>query len=341
MPIDHTRIITQSEHDALWEEARECGEVAWEQSDIERRQAIPQKLGNGERREIELQSGLKIYIYTSWYWRSLNLNYHYRTKNILLSNFYLMGGHRTINPGIQLEDDREERAGETCICYIPEAQSIEYFPAKQPHKTLGITIALDRLRSFGFAEADRPLLLQQLVQGKALASFHQSLNHTIPTMQQILQKILDCPYHGAVKRMYLESKVLELLALQFHHLGEVKRSDRTSPKLRSADIERLQLARDILQQKFDNPPSLLELARQVELNDYKLKQGFRHVFGTTVFGYVQACRMEQAQRLLSDRDLNISNVAERVGYASPSRFCHAFKRHIGITPSDYRRQFKA
>ena len=92
-----------------------------------------------------------------------------------------------------------------------------------------------------------------------------------------------------------------------------------------------------MQRSFAEPPSLLALARQVGLNDCKLKQGFRHLFGTTVFGYVHRCRMEAAKALLGDRDLNIAIVANRVGYASPSRFCHAFKRYTGLTPSDYRR----
>nr|WP_235926987.1 helix-turn-helix transcriptional regulator [Gloeocapsopsis dulcis] len=86
-----------------------------------------------------------------------------------------------------------------------------------------------------------------------------------------------------------------------------------------------------------HPPALLDLAKLVGLNDFKLKQGFRHLFGTTVFGYLQTCRMEQAQQLLSDRSLSIAEIAQRVGYASASQFCHAFKRYAGMKPSDYRR----
>lgn len=341
MILDTTQAITQVEYDALWKAARECGEVAWLWTDFERRQPIPKGLGQGEMRMIELQPGLTIHVNTCWYWRSLCLDYHCTNKDVLLSNFYLAGNRRMINPGIQFEDDREETAGETCLCYISEARSIEYFPAQQTLKNLSISISFDRLRSFGLAEENASPLLQRLLEGKTVDSFHQSLNHIKPVMQQAIQQILNCPYRGAIKRMYLESKVLELLALQIHQLAEVPRSALVSFKLRSADIDRLYLARDILQQRFDHPPSLLGLAREVGVNDYKLKQGFRHLFGTTVFGYVQHCRMEQAQQLLRDRELSIAEVASRVGYASSSRFCHAFKRQMNMTPSDYRRQFGA
>lgn len=340
MPLDHARTVGQSEYDAIWDNAWECGIAAWKQVDIECRQSIPQQLGQGETRVIKLQPGLEIIIEISVFWRPLYLDYRLNDKNALIASFYLAGSHRMINPGIQLEEDREESVGETCLCYLAGARSIEYRPAEQPLKNLLIAIDLDRLRSFGFLEDSAFPLLQQLVQGKTLKRFHQSLDNLTPNVQYILRQILDCPYSGPTKRMYLESKALEILTIQFHQLAQGTSSDQGLPKLHSADIERLQLARDILQQRFDQPPSLLGLARQVELNDYKLKQGFRRIFGTTVFGYVQACRMEQAQQLLCDLELSIASIAERVGYASPSRFSQAFKRQTGMTPSQYRRQLK-
>ena len=65
-----------------------------------------------------------------------------------------------------------------------------------------------------------------------------------------------------------------------------------------AIVCRIHQAKDILIRQIDNPPSLLSLARQVGINDFKLKQGFRQVFGTTVFGYLHSHRMERAAQLL-------------------------------------------
>ncbi|MBN4000976.1 AraC family transcriptional regulator [Nostoc sp. LPT] len=251
-------------------------------------------------------------------------------------NFYLAGDRRIINPGIQFEEDRAETTGETCLCYIKEVRSIEYFPAEQTLKSVGISIDLERLRSFGMTWDNAPSPLRSLIEGKSAKSFHQTLNQSTPAMQQALQQILNCPYQGAFKRMYLESKVLELLVLQFDQLLKKQKASSSTLTFRSTDIERLHLAKAILQRELEHPPTLLDLARLVGLNDFKLKQGFRHLFGTTVFGYLQTCRMAQAQQLLSNRQLSIAEVAQRVGYASPSQFCHAFKRHVGMTPSIYR-----
>ncbi|MEM6432830.1 MAG: AraC family transcriptional regulator [Cyanobacteria bacterium P01_D01_bin.115] len=338
MPIDHTRTIVQAEYDDIWDAAWDQGEIFWQQHGIESRRAIPSKLGKGEVREIELRSGFRIVIETSLFWRSLYLDYGSDSTEQLFSNFYLAGSHRMINPGLEREADREESAGENCLCYLAGARFLEYRPAEQMLQHVSVKVDFEQLRSFGLAEESPSPLVGALVQGQSASRFHQSFYSTaaIPTM---LQQILDCPYSGATQRMYLEAKALELLAIQFHQLTEHPGTESGLPRLRPEDRDRLHQAKAILRRQFEQPPSLQALARQVGLNDYKLKQGFRQLFDTTVFGYVQTCRMAQAQRLLQERELSVAHIADRVGHASPSQFCHAFKRHVGLTPSEYRRQF--
>ncbi|MEH1835867.1 MAG: helix-turn-helix transcriptional regulator [Nostoc sp.] len=89
---------------------------------------------------------------------------------------------------------------------------------------------------------------------------------------------------------------------------------------------------------MSHPPSLLNLAEEIGLNDFKLKRGFREVFGTTVLGYVQSLRLEQAQQLLRGTNLTVAEIASQVGYESITHFRHLFKRQFGITPREYRQQ---
>ena len=100
----------------------------------------------------------------------------------------------------------------------------------------------------------------------------------------------------------------------------------------------MQLAKAILLTNLEHPPSLLELAQRVGLNDCKLKRGFRQLFGTTAFGYLYQQRMEKARDLLKVDTMNITEVTAVVGYTNPSAFGAAFKRMFGTTPSAYRRQ---
>jgi AraC-like DNA-binding protein len=156
-------------------------------------------------------------------------------------------------------------------------------------------------------------------------------------MHRTLQQILNCPYQGWTRQFYLESKALELLILWLAHAAD---SDKTFDlcKLSLDDIDRIHQAKDILTRRLNQPPSLLELARQVGLNDRKLKQGFRQIFGTTVFGYLHNYRMQQAQRLLMAGQMNVKETAQSVGYASQSAFNAAFKKRFGVNPKTVQRR---
>ncbi|MHC5828351.1 MAG: helix-turn-helix transcriptional regulator, partial [Nostoc sp.] len=123
-------------------------------------------------------------------------------------------------------------------------------------------------------------------------------------MQVAVQQILQCPYQGVTKRMYLESKVWELVALIIQQEIQIHQGSLEIYALRASEVDRVYHAKEILLKHHDNPPSLIQLARQAGLNDRKLKQGFRQVFGTTVFGYLHQYRMELAHKLLIQGNMN-------------------------------------
>ena len=105
--------------------------------------------------------------------------------------------------------------------------------------------------------------------------------------------------------------------------------------VRLATCDRSHYAQEILLKNLANPPSLLELARQVGMCDYNLRQGFKEIFNTTVFGDLRDRRMERAQQLLLDGQLKVATVARAVGYDSPTLFNAAFKQKYGTSPKAY------
>lgn len=182
-----------------------------------------------------------------------------------------------------------------------------------------------------------PPLLKQLIQKSQ--PIQEQFRHVQPTtaaMQSVIHQILCCPYQGLTRWLYLEGKVIELIALRLDQVNQSQPADLAKSGLHSEDIDRIHYASDILLQRLTNPPSLVELARLVGLNDYKLKQGFRQVFGTTVFGYLQNHRMERAKQLLAEPTFSVAGVTRAMGYASQSHFCRMFKQQFGMTPRHYR-----
>jgi len=104
----------------------------------------------------------------------------------------------------------------------------------------------------------------------------------------------------------------------------------------SADQKAIQAAENLLTGCFENPPTICELSKLVGLNEYKLKNGFREMFGKTIYEYVRELRMRSAKDLLEDDNLSISQVAYKVGYINTSHFARAFKKEYGLNPSDFR-----
>ncbi|NEO28323.1 MAG: helix-turn-helix transcriptional regulator, partial [Kamptonema sp. SIO4C4] len=212
---------------------------------------------------------------------------------------------------------------------------VDWF-SKQSLTSVSIHIESELLRSL-VASSLKTLpnpLQHYIARTKQLPYF--CLSETTPAMQIALSQMLHCPYRGITKQIYLESKTLELIALKLEQLLPVSWDETNGTTCNPSDIESIHHAKEILLTRLENPPSLVELSRQVGLNDRKLKEGFRHVFGTTVFGYLNNYRMEQARSLLEQKDLAIGQTARAVGYGSVSAFSTAFRRKFGISPRAYR-----
>ncbi|MBN4002000.1 AraC family transcriptional regulator [Nostoc sp. LPT] len=255
----------------------------------------------------------------------------------LTSKFSLSGGVRTVTPNVpEVSDDYEEVAGYNYLFCLPDVQEFEHFTANQQDQNIKIYWNADLLSSFQSSFEDLPALLEQLKENPMKQRFHQPLGVTTPTMQLLLKQILQCPFRETLRLMYLEAKVLELLVLQIAQWGENHQVLQRSLHFRADEIERLHHAKTILNQRLPHPPSLLNLAKEIGLNDFKLKRGFREVFGTTVLEYVQSLRLEQAQQLLRGTKLTVAEIASQVGYESIGHFGYLFKRKFGMTPREYR-----
>jgi AraC-like DNA-binding protein len=155
-----------------------------------------------------------------------------------------------------------------------------------------------------------------------------------PTLECIGNQLVNCPFTGAARKLFLEGKALEILA---EELGEG--NGNTSPKRGNyarEDLDSLELARTILDQEYTDPPTILDLSRRVGLNDFKLKRGFKDLYGTTIFGHVRKLRMEKARALLEAGTYNVTEVALETGHSCLGHFSAAFKKAFGVVPSRYR-----
>lgn len=155
-------------------------------------------------------------------------------------------------------------------------------------------------------------------------------------MQRALLQMINCPYRGATRDFFMESKALELVTYKLDQLGE--KQNRLSPQACLDDelIDRARYAGRLLTQDLENPPAISAICSQAGMCRTKLHQCFQNVYGTTPFEYLRMKRLETAQRLLHQGGMNVTQVAFAVGYTSLSHFSKAFKHYTGCLPSHYR-----
>lgn len=102
-------------------------------------------------------------------------------------------------------------------------------------------------------------------------------------------------------------------------------------------LETIRQVHDLLTDNLDRRFTIEELSRRFLINPSSLKEMFKGVYGKSLAAHIKEHRMELAARLLSETDLSIAEIAERVGYESQSKFSAEFRKTYGRLPSEHRR----
>jgi AraC family transcriptional regulator of arabinose operon len=97
----------------------------------------------------------------------------------------------------------------------------------------------------------------------------------------------------------------------------------------------------LLEQRTDNPPSLRQLARAVNLSPAHLTRLFRQETGRSPVRYGRELRLDHARRLLQTSFLTVKQIMAASGWNDPSHFCREFKRRHGDNPRTVRRDAMA
>ncbi len=148
----------------------------------------------------------------------------------------------------------------------------------------------------------------------------------------LLHSLLHTPYIPLTQSFY--HHLLKLL------LGEVLRSlqsEKRSDALFSlADVDRIRSAKEWIENHLDTHFSTQQVARKAGINEYKLKKGFKALYGCGMYAYLLRQRLVIAKLALEQTRKPIKQIARQAGYSTVNNFAIAFKRRFGVTPYEYR-----
>ena len=155
-----------------------------------------------------------------------------------------------------------------------------------------------------------------------------------PMISVVLNQMIQQSLHESTYKLYLRAKVFELMSLYFNKDKEMD-IEQCPFLVDDKNIKKIRLAKDIIISRMIEPPTLNELANEVEISLKKLKQGFKQVYGASVYVFLLDYKMQVSKRLLSSGNYNVNEVALRVGYSTATHFINAFKKKFGTTPKKY------
>ncbi|HUX84896.1 MAG TPA: helix-turn-helix domain-containing protein [Chitinophagaceae bacterium] len=219
------------------------------------------------------------------------------------------------------------------ITYVPFTENrVEFFDRR--YSTFDIHYSLDFLRRIA---PDFPVLagfLEKIEKGQA---GQISLISPLASreMLSIIGKLLHPDTANQLEEFQTESLVKDLLIMGLQRLGQDQPPG--SERFTDYEIECIREARRLMLTHMDEPMTIKELSQKVGINDFKLKRGFRQVFGTTMYFDFREERMKLAAGLLLDGGLSVQEISFRVGFRNVSNFSTAFRKRFGSTPSHWKK----
>jgi AraC-like DNA-binding protein len=156
-----------------------------------------------------------------------------------------------------------------------------------------------------------------------------------PAVVALCESLFNNPFSGKSREFYREAKVIELIAYQLDELVKPPEEiDSTGTILTQKEEMLIERSHQLLIANLVNPPSLMELAREIGMSDYRLKHGFKQKYGQTPYRFIAEKRMLTARELLAKGNMNVSEVANAIGFNSLGSFSNSFYEKFGIRPSE-------
>ena len=288
--------------------------------------------GIGNCWEYRIQDGFRISRLDIETEEEIRLTYE-KDSPTLNFGFILSGNYtnRIKAPGF---NGRElvNHVGTSGIIYLPRQEGELVVPGRTHVSVLHIHLSPPVF--YDLFQTDRetvPKDLKPLLDGPVERPYAFRAGISMET-RSVLERLVAGPPPETPALLFYQGIALNLIAGQINRANTLSRP---SGPLGRGDKERVIRARDLLIRDLASPPCLKQLARKTGLNMNKLQQGFYRLYGMSVFKYLHQYRMQEANRIFHETDMNVSQAASAVGYTNVSHFSRAYKKQFNILPKKH------
>lgn len=149
-------------------------------------------------------------------------------------------------------------------------------------------------------------------------------------LEQIVQEMQG---DDSMKHKMLDLLLFQLLVLLCRQYPALVAQD-------SSNLNTVLQVQQYLEEGYSRPISLEALSEHFHLSQSYLSHLFKHFTGHSVMGYLKACRMAAAKRMLAETEKPVSQILDECGFTDSSNFSRTFKQHTGLSPSAFREKYQ-
>jgi LacI family transcriptional regulator len=124
------------------------------------------------------------------------------------------------------------------------------------------------------------------------------------------------------------------------HIPPIRVAVRASSDTFAMDDEMVHAAVRWIGEHADEPISVEDVVTALNVNRRTLEMRVRKALGRTPLSEIHRQHIQRAKSILADTEIPVGQVSEQAGFRSPQRFAVVFSRETGMTPSEYRKQYR-
>ncbi|GAA3650389.1 AraC family transcriptional regulator [Flavivirga jejuensis] len=236
---------------------------------------------------------------------------------------FLLEGEKIIRIN---SDDKELpfESQESYMASISPHKGYNRISGEKPFKEIKISLSKQFLSLHGL---DNQVIFKKITDANLIIPITNDLFSVLSDLET--KKI-----KGISQKIYLEAKVLEILAIQ---IDNYKNRNVLSLNLKNnKHLKKLFILKQFLQTNLDKNYTIPMLVKHIGVNENLLRSEFKRVFNCTISEYFTKKKMNKAKHLLENTELPIYEISENVGYKNATHFSAAFKRFYNETPKEFR-----
>ena len=300
---------------------------------------VDSEFAKGSIRFIPFDWGVNLMEYDIIFYKDFSLKIK-ATEYNPVKFIYVLGGHFHHQFGNQNQRQKEQVDQFQSLIFTNKSGGYNYihFPKDEKHEINAIQIVRKR---FLKKRTTNVSTLNQKLYEVFVDTDHENrfIHHGRLNlkMADYVRSLRNVKSKGMLRVLKIEAKVYEILSLHIQHHNRLMEG---VPLPTSLIKSELKIVRKLAKESLENPSfdySLEQLSLKSGLSQAKLQDGFKFLYTRTVTEYIRHVRLEAAREMMTNTDLNISQIVYSIGFTSRSYFSKIFKEKFGITPNQFKK----